>query len=112
MRFNDILDAVNTAVEGERVIKDLFVKGHLVSTMEIKKSMGPYKQAYIRIIYVNTDTSTNFDFLTCTYMGKAPVDKMEEFILEAEKSALLKLIVTLHDKDIWQSLIEGRYGTE
>lgn len=112
MKFNDILDSVNTAIEGERVIRDLFVRGHLVSTMEIKKSMGPYKQSYIRIVYVNLDTNTNFEFLTCTYMGKAPVDKIDEFIFEAEKNALLKLIITLHDKDIWQALIEGRYGTK
>lgn len=112
MKFNDILDSVNTALEGERVIKDLFVRGHLVSTMEIKKLMGPYKQSYIKIVYVNLDESKNIEFLTSTYMGKAPVDKMDEFILESEKRALLKLIITLHTPGIWQSLIEGKYGTE
>lgn len=112
MKFSDILDAVNTALEGERVMKDLFVRGHLVSTMEIKKSMGPYKQSYIKVIYVNLDTNENYDFLTSTYMDKAPVDKMDEFILNSEKNALLKLVVTLHTPGIWQSLIEGKYGTK
>lgn len=112
MKFNDILDAVNTALEGERVMKDLFVRGHLVSTMEIKKSMGPYKQSYIKVIYVNLDNNKNYDLLTSTYMDKAPVDKMDEFILKAEKNALLKLFITLHTPSIWQSLIEGKYGAE
>lgn len=112
MKFSDILDVVNTALEGERALKDLFVKGHLVSTMEIKKSMGPYKQSYIKIIYVNLDTEKNHDFLTSTYMDKAPVDKIKEFIAESENKALLKLVITLHTPGIWQSLIEGKYGTE
>lgn len=114
MKFNDILDCFNTAIEGERVIKDLHIKGHLVGVTEVKKSMGPYRQCYTYINYVDRNTGENFKLINATLMERVTANQVDEFILKTEKQALLKLIVTLQDKEIWSAIINGTYrnGTE
>lgn len=114
MKFNDVLDCFNTAIEGERIIKDLNVKGHLVGVTEVKKSMGPYRQSYVYINYVNRDTGENSRLVTATLMDRVTVNQVEDFILKSEKQAILKLIITLQDQKIWHAIINGTYkdGTE
>ena len=114
MKFNDVLDCFNTAIEGERIIKDLNIKGHLVGVTEVKKSMGPYRQSYVYINYVNRDTGENFRLVTATLMDRVTVNQVEDFILKSEKQAILKLIITLQDQKIWSAIINGTYkdGTE
>jgi hypothetical protein len=114
MKFNDILDCFNTAIEGERVIRDLHVNGHLVGITEIKKSMGPYRQSYIYINYVNRDTGENFRLITANLMDRVTVNQVDEFILKTEKQAIIKLIVTLQDRKVWDAIINGTFkdGTE
>lgn len=114
MKFNDVLDCFNTAIEGERVIKDLYVKGHLVGVTEVKKSMGPYRQCYVYVNYVDRNTGENFRLVTATLMDRVTVNQVEDFITKAEKQAIIKLIVTLQDKEIWSAIINGVYknGTE
>lgn len=114
MKLNDVLDCFNTAIEGERVIKDLHVKGHLIGVTEVKKSMGPYRQCYTYINYVDRNTGENFKLITATLMERVTANQVDEFILKTEKQALIKLIVTLQDREIWSAIINGTYkdGTE
>lgn len=114
MKFNDVLDCFNTAIEGERIIKDLNVKGHLVGVTEVKKYIGPYRQSYVYINYVNRDTGENSRLVTATLMDRVTVNQVEDFILKSEKQAILKLIITLQDQKIWSAIINGTYkdGTE
>ena len=49
MKINSVLEAINRALDEERAKRSLDIKGHFTSTMNIKKSMGPYKQCYINI---------------------------------------------------------------
>lgn len=109
MKLNDVLDCFNTAIEGERVTRNLNVKGHLVSAIEIRKSMGPYKQSYIYINYVDRETGNNYRVLTDTFMDRVPTDELDAFIMKSEKQALLKLIVILRDNDMWNSIVNGTY---
>lgn len=109
MKFNDIIDCFNVSIEGERIIKDLHIYGHLVYVMEIKKSIGPYKQSYIYINYVNRDTGENHRLVTSELTDRADTKSMDAFILKSEKQALLKLIVTLQDKQIWEAIVNGTY---
>ena len=114
MKFNDVLDCFNTAIEGERIIRDLHVRGHLVGVTEVKKSMGPYRQSYVYVNYVNRDTGENSRLVTATLMDRVTVSQVEDFILKSEKQAILKLIITLQDQKIWSAIINGTYkdGTE
>lgn len=112
MRFNDILNEINKVIEALRVTRELYIKGHLVSTMQIHKSMGPYKQFYLYIDYIDTDNNQSYRLLTNSLMAKAPSDKLEEIKIELEKSSLFKLITLLHDSNVWESIIEGKYGTK
>lgn len=114
MKFNDILDCFNTAIEGERVIKDLHIKGHLVGVTEVKKSMGPYRQCYVYVNYVDRATGENFKLINATIMDRVTANQVEELILKTEKQALLKLFITLQDQKIWSAIINGTYkdGTE
>lgn len=112
MKINDILDCVNGVLESERVIRNLDVRGHFVATIEVKRSMGPYKQAYVNIIYVDTANKTSFPFVTSSTMERALIDHMDVFLETASKHALVKFIYMCHEKDNWEKLIEGKYGTE
>lgn len=112
MRINDILDAVNTVIDIERVVKGIKARGHFVSTIEIKKSIGPYKKACIRILYVDVDNNTNTIFVATDYTDRTLTENIDKFILIAEKQAMVKFITICHESDNWNKLIEGKYGTE
>lgn len=112
MKINDVLECYNAALDNERIHRELNVKGHFVSTMEIKKSMGPYKQAFINIIYIDIDHKTNRQFVSSSWMERALIDDINKFTETAEKQALIKFIIACNENDVWKKVIEGKYGIE
>lgn len=112
MKINNVLEAINRALDEERIKRSLDIKGHFTSTMNIKKSMGPYKQCYINIVYVNPTTKEVKNFCEGTYMERVLVDRVEDFIDIAEQYALTKFFIRCHEPNLWEDIIKGEYGTK
>ncbi|MBQ9391970.1 MAG: hypothetical protein IJU02_07245 [Lachnospiraceae bacterium] len=108
MKINDVLECFNAALDSERINKGIKAKGHFVSTMEIKRSMGPYKQAHVTIIYIDLDRKANIPFITSSWTERALVEHLETFKEKAEMQTLIKFIISCNG--CWQQLIEGKYG--
>lgn len=112
MKIDDVLECLNKTLDELRAKRSITTKGHFVSTMNIKKSMGPYKQCYITIIYVNLDSKINTPISEGTYMERVLVDRVEEFIGVAERYALTKLFIKLNEPNLWENIIIGEYGSK
>ena len=112
MKINSVLEAINRALDEERAKRSLDIKGHFTSTMNIKKSMGPYKHCYINIVYVNPVTKEVKNFCEGSYMERVLVDRVEDFIDIAEQYALTKFFIHCHEPNLWEDIIKGEYGTK
>lgn len=112
MKIDDVLECLNKTLDELRAKRGITTKGHFVSTMNIKKSMGPYKQCYITIIYVNLDSKINTPVSEGTYMERVLVDRVEEFISVAERYALTKLFIKLNEPNLWENITIGEYGSK
>lgn len=112
MRIDDVLECLNKTLDELRARRGITTKGHFISTMNIKKSMGPYKQCYIIIYYVNLDTKINTPFTEGTYMERVLVDRVEDFIKVAEQYALTKFFIMCNEPNLWESIIIGEYGSK
>lgn len=112
MKIDDVLECLNKTLDEIRAKKGYTTKGHFISTMNIKKSMGPYKQCYITIIYVNLDTKTTTPVSEGSYMERVLVDRVEEFVKVAEQYALTKFFIKLNEPNLWEDIIIGKYGSE
>lgn len=112
MRINEVLEALNRAIDEQRGIRGLNIVGHFTSTMNIKKSMGPYKQCYVSIVYVKPEDKEVIPFCEGSYMERVLVDRVEEFINIAEQQALTKFFIRCHEPNLWEDILTGEYGNK
>ena len=110
MRINEVLEGINKAIDNIREEQGLKVNGHLTSVTTVKKSMGPYRQCYIMVVYVNSDNNTTTELFTKTIMDRVMGDKVDALIAKTE--SLVVTAVVLYMYKHLESLIKGNYGSE
>lgn len=105
MKINDVLEAINQAIEEERTKKCFNIKGHFVTVTDIQKGMGPYKKYHISIIYVDIDNKENIDFISKYYthkVMKGAEDKVKNIVeCEVLTPFFLKVL------DNWENIVKG-----
>lgn len=112
MRINEVLECANKAIDEIRNKKNINARGHFVSTTEIQKAMGPYKQCATRIVYVNLDKHSTSAFCGASIMERCLSENEEKMIKKVETQALTQFFIYQHMEDIWEQIIKGEYGTE
>lgn len=112
MRINEVLECANKALDEIRESEVLQVKGHFVSTTTVRKSMGPYRQCDIKIIYVNLDSKENYTFCTASSMERCSVEEEKKLIDTTEAKALTLFFLKQHEREIWKQIVEGSYGNK
>lgn len=112
MRINEVLECANKAIDEIRKKESINAKGHFVSTTEIKKAMGPYKQCVVGIVYINLDKHSTYAFCGASIMERCLSENEEKIIKKAEAQALTQFFMYQHMENIWEQIIKGEYGTE
>lgn len=112
MRINEVLECANKAIDEIRKKENIDAKGHFVSTTEIRKAMGPYKQCIVEIMYINLDRHNTHAFCGASIMERCLSENEEKIIKKAETQALTQFFVYQHTDSIWEQIIKGEYGTE
>ena len=109
MKINEILEAYNKAIDIIREDKKLNVKGHFVVLEDIKKSMGPYKQLKVDILYCNVENNVNYPFAGAQLMEKCPAGTEEAMMEKCELATLTKFFYYLHNEEVFNSIISNTY---
>lgn len=112
MRINEVLECANKAIDEIRNKKNINARGHFVSTTEIQKAMGPYKQCVTRIVYVNLDKHSTNTFCGASIMERCLSENEEKMIKKVETQALTQFFIYQHMENVWEQIIKGEYGTE
>lgn len=112
MRLNEVLECANKAIDEIREGKGIMAKGHFVSTTEIRKSMGPYRQCDVRIVYVNLDEHKTIDFCTTSAMERCTIEDEKKLVKATEMKALKAFFTQQCITEIWQQIIGGEYGVK
>ena len=103
MKINEVLECINKVSDSKREN----THGHLIAVTEIKKSMGPYRQAYTHIYYIDLDKKDKYEYCTASIMDRCTKDKEDKLKERCEKEALIKLFSLITVKDNWEKLITG-----
>lgn len=109
MKINEVLEAYNKAIDNIREEKNITAKGHFISIADIKKSMGPYKQIYVTILYHDGVKNVNYPFAGAQLMDRCPIDKEETMLKQCELAALTKFFLYCHNEEVFNSIVDNTY---
>ena len=110
MKINDVLECFNKALTIDRENQNRENKGHFVAYSNIRKSMGPYREFFTQIVYVNPITTETKYICNSTSMERCPREGEPTMLINNEKKALEKFIYLMHQPDVWNRVIQGKYG--
>ena len=109
MKINEVLEAYNKAIDCLREEKSIADKGHLIAVEDVKKSMGPYKQFYVSILYHNGTSKVNYPVAGAQLMERCPAGTEEQALERCELAALSKFFQYCTDQEILNSIVNNTY---
>lgn len=109
MKISEVLEAYNKAIDELREEKGIIAKGHFISIADIKKSMGPYKQVYVNILYHDGNKNLNYPFAGAQVMDRCPIDKEGAMLTKCELAALTKFFIYCNNQEVFNSVLNNTY---
>lgn len=109
MKINEVLEAYNKVIDTLREEKGIKAKGHFVAVTNIKKSMGPYKQFYVHILYCDVTKNINYPFAGAQLMERCPAGQEEEILNKCELAALKSFFLYCQQEGILDKVIHNTY---
>lgn len=110
MKINDVLECFNKALTVDRENQNRENKGHFVAYSNIRKSMGPYREFFTQIVYVNPVTTETKYICNNKLMERCCKDEESIKLETNEKKALEKFIYLMQQPEVWNKVIQGKYG--
>lgn len=109
MKINEVLEAYNKAIDHIREERNINAKGHFIAVEDVKKSMGPYKQFYVSILYHNGTNKVNYPVAGAQLMERCPAGTEEQALEKCELAALSKFFQYCADQEILNSIVNNTY---
>lgn len=110
MKINDVLECFNKALSLKRNEVSTEAKGHFVAYSNIRNLIGPYKEFFTQIVYVNPITTETKYICNNVITERCSKDSEDIMLIKNEKATLEKFIYLMLQPDIWKEIIRGKYG--
>ena len=122
MKIDDFLNCFNQSIMILRKERGIADNGHFVFYQFYKKKLGNYYDYTLKIQYIgNVIDSKNVKisaFNTLQQIVQIPVESLDRDIMRIEiveklqQSILTSFLTKVMNKDLYNTIIEGKYGTE
>lgn len=112
MKINDVLESFNEALRQHRMSKGYDNVGEFMFYQYYDKKLGNYYEYHMKIQYiVNHVNITNFVSLDKTIQIKDGPEEREKAIDTLHQAILTSFMTKLLEVEIYDSLVNGSYGT-
>ena len=122
MKIDDFIKCFNTSIQIARKTKGIVDNGHFIFYQYYKKKLGNYYHYTMKIEYVaNIDNSKNVQVLPFNLLNQIiqiPTEALDreirrtEIVEQLQQTILTSFLTKVMNKDLYESIIDGTYGTK
>lgn len=122
MKIDDVLNCFNQSIMIIRKERGIINNGHFVYYQFYKKKLGNYYDYTMKIQYIgNVVDSKNVkisNFAGLQQVVQVPVEALDremsrlEVVEHLQQSILTSFLTKIMNKDLYNTIIDGTYGTE